>query len=68
MPYIVSVSGGLFLEKICKIFQCWVKGTVNDIRVSRNAGLPKGPKELTDAFCGCEKVKKTFWLCNLFIF
>ena len=28
----------------------------------------KGPKGLTDAFYGCERVEKTFWFCNLFIF
>ena len=45
MPYIVSVSSGLFLEKICKIFQCWVKGTVSDIRVSVTRGCQKAQKD-----------------------
>ena len=28
----------------------------------------KGPEGLTDSFHGFEKVEKTFWLCDLFIF
>ena len=28
----------------------------------------KGPKGVTDAFYGCERVEKTFWFFNLFIF
>ena len=31
-------------------------------------GLKKGPKELTDSFQGFEKVEKTFWFCDIFIF
>ena len=31
-------------------------------------GLEKGPKGLRDAFYGCEKIEKTFYLCDLFIF
>ena len=27
----------------------------------------KGPKGLRDTFYGCEKVKKMFWFCDLFI-
>ena len=32
-----------------------------------HCGLYKGPKELTDAFWGCERVNKAFWCCDLFI-
>ena len=28
----------------------------------------KRPKGLTDTFYGCEKVEKTFWLCDILIF
>ena len=28
----------------------------------------KGPTELKYAFYDCEKVEKTFWFCDLFIF
>ena len=31
-------------------------------------GLSKVPKGLTGAFYGREKVEKTFWFCDLFIF
>ena len=31
-------------------------------------GSVKGLKDLTDAFYGSEKVEKTFWFCDLFIF
>ena len=30
--------------------------------------LVRDPKGLTDAFYGSEKVEKTFWFCDLFIF
>ena len=28
----------------------------------------KVPEGLTSAFCGCEKVKKMLWFCDLFIY
>ena len=31
-------------------------------------GGQKGPKGPTDVFYGYEKVEKTFWFCDLFIF
>ena len=30
--------------------------------------LLKSPKALKDVFCGGDKVYKTFWSCDLFIF
>ena len=32
------------------------------------SSVRKGPCGLTNAFYGCEKVEKTFWSCDLFIF
>ena len=37
------------------LFKVYMKGKMSFRSVK------KGPKELPDAFFGCEKVKKTFW-------
>ena len=42
---------------------------VLDERVGKSfISVIKRPKGLTDTFYGCEKVEKTFWLCDILIF
>ena len=43
--------------------------TVLDERVGKSViSVVRRPKGLTYTFYGCEKVEKTFWLCDILIF
>ena len=79
MQYLQAPGGGGYSYKkrldrkgcLFQVYEMVGNSTVEVLEKGKgNLSFPfvKVPEGLTGAFCGCEKVKKMLWFCDLFIY